>query len=297
VTVGDSVPMDSLDPRQHLDELRKRSPVELLAAAFTAGVFASREALASELGVPAECVAVARSLADLTEAAVARVLAQGEVLAVAEPCRESWLHGALAAGGRYLDLGRDHTFRPMDEALGRALSDGRVQAVVIEHPGVLGGETLDLPDDHDPFIFVDQSANPMPEVAVDAGVLHLGRSGGVAWAVGTPDLVADLGELDLPATASSGGRAEVSDMALAVARSGLLHPEPTGVALLVHRPGTLGEALEAALTAAGVPTTRRAHPSWRQAVALAAPDDEDLLSWSRAVGAAVDSLSDAEGAK
>jgi hypothetical protein len=282
--------MDSLDPRQHLDELRKRSPVELLAAAFTAGVFASREALASELGVPAACVAVARSLADLTEATVARVLAQGEVLAVAEPCRESWLYGALAAGGRYLDVGRDHTFRPMDEALGRALSDGRVRAVVLEHPGVLGGETLDLPDAHDPFIFVDQSANRMPEVAVDTGVLHLGQSGGVAWAVGTEALVAGLGDPDLPAASCQRQSAEVWDMAAAVAGTGLLHLEPTGVALLVHRPGTMGRDLEDALTAEGVPTARRPHPSWRQRVALAAPRADELTTWSNAVSAAVDRL-------
>jgi hypothetical protein len=282
--------MDELDPARHLEELQDQTPVERLVQAAVLGVFTSRRSLASDLGVPAACVALARSLSDLTQAAVARVLAQGEVLAVAEPCRESWLQGALAAGGRYLDVGRDHTFRPMDEALRRALSDGGVRAVVLEHPGVLGGQTLDLPDAHDPFIFVDQSASRMPEVAVDTGVLHLGQSGGVAWAVGTEALVAGLGDPDLPAASCQRQSAEVWDMAAAVAGAGLLHLEPTGVALLVHRPGTMGRDLEDALTAEGVPTARRPHPSWRQRVALAAPRADELTTWSNAVSAAVDRL-------
>ena len=246
--------MNESDRARYLTALEEERVLDGLVEAFVVGAFASRESLAADLGVPPDCLAVASSLEALTRDAVAAVLEPDQVLALAEPCREAWLRAALAAGGRYLDVGRDQGFRPLDEALDRALGDGVVQAVVIEHPGVLGGETLDLPDAHEPFLFVDQTASRCPEVAVDTGVLHLGQTGGVPWAVGTPELVAALdGTVDALQRASSGpGPLESLARALEASGGRLQVTEPAGVALRVHLPGVSGDRLAKTLEGCGV---------------------------------------------
>ena len=259
----------------------------------SSGSFGGLSSLANELGVPPDCVGLHDSLGDLTRVAVASVLGPGDVLALSEPCRESWLLGALECGGRFLDVGRDHTLNPMEPALDRALGDGLVQAVLIEHPAVVGGGTLDLPDDHDPFIFVDQSASVMPEVAVDSGVLHLGQTGGVAWIVGTPERLAAV-----PTTPQVSGKSpgppvmEAEAMSLALQGCGLVFHQPGGVALWAGLPGVLGADLERALLGAKVDARRRAHPAWREGVMLVPPASASLGSWADSVRLAVSSLSD-----
>ena len=252
------------------------------------------ERLADDLGVPSDCIGLHGSLEELTMSAVASVLAPDDVLALAEPCRESWLLGALTCGGRFLDVGRDHALIPMENALLRALGDGVVQAVLIEHPAVFGGGTLDLPDEHDPFIFVDQSASVMPEVAVDSGVLHLGQTGGVAWVVGTPERLAKIAQQPKTAGKAERDLVDVETMARALEMTGLLFHQPGGVSLWARLPGVLGSELERAFTESGVDVKRRGHPSWREGIAIVAPESNQLDSWVESVQRAMSSFSDTE---
>ena len=286
--------MEEATRKRIIAQLADRAVIEGLVESHIPEAWIGLDALAKDLGVPADCIALSGSLAELTLSAVGSVLEPGDVLALAEPCRESWLRGALACGGRFLDVGRDHRLRPMEMALHRALEDGRVDAVLIEHPAVLGGGTLDLPDEHDPFIFVDQSASVTPEVAVDSGVLHLGQTGGVAWVVGTPERLA-LIEGDHPIQGRSAeDRADIESMAEALQGSRLLCDQPGGVALWARLPGVLGAELKRALQAQDVDTRRRNHPSWREGVALVPPAPGAIDSWARAIAEALSSLTDAE---
>lgn len=292
--VEDSCPMEEDKKQLVLLAITETSIVERLVAERAVGRFEGLASLARELGVPPDCIGLHSSLSELTRSAVASVLNPGDVLALAEPCRESWLLGALECGGRFLDVGRDHTLIPMETALSRALQDGLVHGVLIEHPAVVGGGTLDLPDEYAPFIFVDQSASVMPEVAVDSGVLHLGQTGGVAWVVGTPERLAKI-TLHLEATGrDDDALAEVETMAQAIESAGLLLHQPGGVALWARRPGVLGADLESALLNGGVDARRRAHPCWREGVALAPPVRAELDSWAQSVQAALSSLPDTE---
>ena len=268
--------------------------VERLVQERSVGRFEGLSSLASELGVPTDCIGLHDPLSELTRSAVASVLSPGDVLALAEPCRESWLLGALECGGRFLDVGRDHALMPMETALSRALRDGLVEAVLIEHPAVVGGGTLDLPDEHDPFIFVDQSASVIPEVAVDSNVLHLGQTAGVAWVVGTPERLSKIPQRPAATRRADTSTAEIEAMVRAIEGAGLLLHQPGGVALWVRRPGLLGEDLERALLSAGVDARRRAQPCWREGVALAPPERSELDPWARAVRAALVSLPDTE---
>ncbi len=290
----DSSTMEEDTRQRVLNAITETAIVERLVQERSLGIFEGIPSLARELGVPPDCVAIHDSLSELTMSAVKSVLSPGEVLALAEPCRESWLLGALVCGGRFLDVGRDHGLIPMETALNRALGDGLVRAVLIEHPAVVGGGTLDLPDEHDPFIFVDQSASVMPEVAVDSGVLHLGQAGGVAWVVGTPERIAKISQRPEALGRAGSAAAEIEALAEAVEGSGLLLHQPGGVALWARRPGVLGADLESALLSAGVDARRRAHPSWREGVALARPDREAIESWAHAIRAALGSLPDTE---
>ena len=286
--------MDDATRNRIMDRLERSAILDPLVRERSAHAWPGLERLASDLGVPMDCVTVHPSLEILTVRAVASVLKPGDVLGLAEPCRESWLRGALACGARFLDVGRDHLLHPMEMALRRALEDGNVDAVLIEHPAIAGGGTLDLPDDHDPFIFVDQSASTLPEVAVDTGVLHLGQTDGVAWAVGTPERLARLGGVaDVP-NRQRDELVSVEAMAGALESTPLTLCQPGGVALWARMPGVLGEELERVLLAAGVDVRRRAHPSWREGVAMAPPRPEDLETWSTSVASALSSLSDTE---
>jgi len=286
--------MEEATRKRIIAQLADRAVIERLAESHVPEAWGGLDALAKDLGVPADCIALGSSLAELTLSAVGSVLGPGDVLALAEPCRESWLRGALACGGRFLDVGRDHRLRPMETALHRALDDGRVDAVLIEHPTVLGGGTLDLPDDHDPFIFVDQSASVTPEVAVDSGVLHLGQTGGVAWVVGTPERLALIEGMSEVEGRSPEEQANIESMAEALEGSQLLCDQPGGVALWARLPGVLGADLKRALLAQGVDTKRRNHPSWREGVALVPPASGAIDSWAREVAEALSSLADAE---
>jgi hypothetical protein len=286
--------MDDQTRQRVRNTIAETSIVERLVSERSVGRFEGLDSLANELGVPTDCVGLHSSLSELTRSAVASVLRPGDVLALAEPCRESWLAGALECGGRFLDVGRDHTLNPMETALNRALQDGFVQAVLIEHPAVVGGGTLDLPDEHDPFIFVDQSASVMPEVAVDSGVLHLGQTGGVAWIVGTPERLAMITRPSETSGHAKKGLADVDTMAHAIEGCGLLLHQPGGVALWARLPGVLGKDLESALLSANIDARRRDHPCWREGVALAPPEDTLLESWSESIREAVSSLPDTE---
>jgi len=286
--------MEEATRKRIIAQLADRAVIERLVESHVPEAWGGLDALAKDLGVPTDCIALGSSLAELTLSAVGSVLGPGDVLALAEPCRESWLRGALACGGRFLDVGRDHRLRPMETALHRALDDGRVDAVLIEHPAVLGGGTLDLPDDHDPFIFVDQSASVTPEVAVDSGVLHLGQTGGVAWVVGTPERLALIEGMSEVEGRSPEEQANIESMAEALEGSQLLCDQPGGVALWARLPGVLGADLKRALLDQGVDTKRRNHPSWREGVALVPPASGAIDSWAREVAEALSSLADAE---
>jgi len=277
-----------------LDSLAKSAIADALVEANPSGAFVSLESLADDLGVPPDCVGLHSSLAELTMSAVASVLTPGDVLALAEPCRESWLEGALACGGRFLDVGRDHALVPMENALLRALRDGVAQAVLIEHPAVFGGGTLDLPDEHDPFIFVDQSASVMPEVAVDSGVLHLGQTGGTAWVVGTPERLTKISQQSNLKGHPERELVDVETMARALEKSGLLFHQPGGAALWARRPGILGSELERAFIESGVDVRRRSHPSWREGIAMVPPEPSELDGWIESVQRAMGSFSDTE---
>jgi hypothetical protein len=285
--------MTDEERQRWVQRLEDDAVVDRLVRDARQGRALGREALARDLGVPAECVALSASLEDLTVRAVASVLDPGEVLALAEPCRESWLRGALACGGRYLDMGRDHALRPLASALGRALDDGGVAALLLEHPTVLGGGTVSLPVDEfegpEPFLFVDQSASSVEEVAVDHHVLHLGQRGPLAWAVGTPERVAALHRTERLEELSERPRVHPEALMEALEGSGLEVVTPPGIALLVRLAGGDAETLLGALHAHGIAAKRRAHPSWRQTVALVGPvqQEGDLLRWRRSVDEAI----------
>ena len=76
--------------------------------------------------------------------------------------------------------------------------------------------------------------------------------------------------------------------------TGLLFHQPGGVSLWARLPGVLGSELERAFTESGVDVKRRGHPSWREGIAIVAPESNQLDSWVESVQRAMSSFSDTE---
>ena len=182
-------------------------------------------------------------------------------------------------------------------AIAAALAAGSNLLLDTRHAGFSLSRPEPPPDD-DRLIVVD-------DLATRVGLGPLG----IAWAVAATPLAERLRRALPPHALSQAAvaaalealgpaRSEVMSRARAVARlrdtlradldalPGWRVVAGEGPALLVRRPGTLGAALAAQLSAAGLPVVCDPHPSWRDAVRLDLPPDPDTLSrWAAAVAA------------